>query len=322
MKALVTGATGFVGSHLVEVLRRAGHDVTALVRSPAKAAPLARLDVRMAQGDLGNRAALARAAAGQDVVFHVAGLTAARSEREFYQVNRDGAASVVAAASQGGVRRIVLFSSLAAAGPSAPGRPLVGTEAPRPVTQYGRSKLAGEEAIREGAVPWTILRPPMVYGPRDREVLKVFQTAKLGIALVFGDGTQELSAVHGADLADAAVACATAKRAVGQIYYPCHPQTFTSAGFVRAVGAALGRRVRVLPVPLSIGRVALTITGVAARAFGRATILTRDKANEFFQSAWTGDPTRCIGDTGWTPRIALEPGLQETCTWYRSAGWI
>jgi dihydroflavonol-4-reductase len=322
MKALVTGATGFVGSHLVEVLRRGGHDITALVRSPGKAAPLMRLNVRIAEGDLADEAALARAAAGQDAVFHVAGVTAARSEGEFFRVNRDGTAAVVSAATRCGVRRIVLFSSMAAAGPSERGRPLIGDEPARPVTQYGRSKLAGEAVVRNGVVSWTILRPPMVYGPRDREVLKVFQTAKLGIAPVFGDGTQELSAVHGADLADAALACATAETAAGKIYYPCHPQTFTSAGFVRAVGTALGRRVVVLPVPLSLGRVALTVTGAAARALGRATILTRDKANEFFQSAWTGDPSRCIRDTGWAPKIALETGLEDTCAWYRSAGWI
>lgn len=322
MNALVTGATGFVGSHLVEALRRAGHEVTALVRSPAKAAPLAGLGVRVAQGDLGDDAGLTRAVAGQDVVFHVAGLTAARNESEFYRVNRDGTAAVVAAAARSGVRRVVLFSSMAAAGPSSPGQPLTGDEPARPVTQYGRSKLAGEAAVRSGTVPWTILRPPMVYGPRDREVLKVFQTAKLGIAPVFGDGSQELSAVHGADLADAAVACATAERAIGRIYYPCHPQTFTSAGFVQAVGSALGRRVLVLRIPLSLGRVALTATGTAARVLGRATILTRDKANEFFQPAWTGDPARCISETGWTPRIAIESGLKDTCTWYRSAGWI
>jgi len=322
MKALVTGATGFVGSHLVEALQRAGHDVTALARSPAKAAPLEKLGIRVAQGDLGDDAGLARAAAGQDVVFHVAGLTAALSENEFYRVNRDGTAAVVAAAARGGVRRVVFFSSMAAAGPSAPGRALMGDEPARPVTQYGRSKLAGEAAVQDGSVPWTILRPPMVYGPRDREVLKVFQTAKLGIAPVFGDGSQELSAVHGADLAAAALACAPAERAIGRIYYPCHPQTFTSAGFVHAVGTALGRRVLVLRVPLPLGRLALTATGGVARVLGRATILTRDKANEFFQPAWTGDPTRCIGETGWAPRIAIEPGLKETCTWYRSAGWI
>lgn len=322
MKALVTGATGFVGSHLVEALRRRGDEITALVRSPAKAALLAELGVRQTPGDLRDRAALDRAMDGQDIVFHVAGLIAARSEAEFLEVNRDGTARVLDAAGRAKVRRFVLFSSMAAAGPSAPGRPLTGSEAARPVTAYGRSKLAGENVVQAGRVPWTILRPPIVYGPRDRELLKVFRAARTGIAAVFGDGTQELSAVHGADLAQAAVACATAEQALGRIYYPCHPRTFTSAAFVRAVGVALGRRVMIVRVPQPVGRLALSLLGGAARLAGRATVLNADKANEFFERAWTGDPTPCTSDTGWVPAIDLEIGLAETARWYRSTGWI
>lgn len=322
MNVLVTGATGFVGSHLVEALRRPGHEVTALVRSPAKAAELTQLGVRQAPGDVRDRAALDRAVVGQDVVFHVAGLVAARSEAEFFEVNRNGTANVVAAATRAGVPRLVLVSSMAAGGPSAPGRPNTGTERAHPVTAYGRSKLAGEEVVRTSPLRWTILRPPMIYGPRDREVLKVFRAARLGIAPVFGDGSQELSAIHAADLAACIVACAGAEPTVARTYYPCHPQTFTSAGFVRAVGAALGREVRLVPLPHWTARLALTVTGGAARLTGRATILTRDKANEFFQPAWTGDPAPCMRDTGWTPEVGLERGLAETCRWYRSAGWI
>jgi nucleoside-diphosphate-sugar epimerase len=162
----------------------------------------------------------------------------------------------------------------------------------------------------------------MVYGPRDRELLKVFRAARTGIAPVFGDGTQELSAVHGADLAQAAVACATPELALGRIYYPCHPRTFTSAAFVRAVGVALGRQVRIVRVPQPVGRLALWFVGGAARLAGRATVLTADKANEFFERAWTGDPAPCTRDTGWVPAIDLEPGLAETARWYRSTGWI
>ncbi len=322
MNALVTGATGFVGSHLVEALRRRGHEVTALVRSPAKGAELARLDVRQAAGDVLDPTALDRAASGRTIVFHVAGLVAAHSEAEFFEVNRDGTANVVAAAVRAGVERLVLVSSMAAGGPTVPGHPLTGAEPARPVTAYGRSKLAAEEIARASALRWTILRPPMIYGPRDREVLKLFRAARLGIAPVFGDGTQELSAIHAADLADCIVSCAGTEQAVGKIYYPCHPRTFTSAGFVRAVGAALEREVRVLPLPRWTAQVALAVTGAAAHLAGRATILTRDKVNEFFQPAWTGDPMPCMRDTGWTAEIDLEHGLAQTCGWYRSAGWI
>ncbi len=229
MKALVTGATGFVGSHLAEALRRRGDEVTALARSASKAAALEPLGVRVVPGDLHDRAALQRAVEGQDVVYHVAGVVAARGEADFLAANRDGTRHVVEAAERAGVGRLVLVSSMAAAGPTVRGHPLRGDEPPRPVTAYGRSKLAAEDVVTASRLPWTIVRPPMVYGPRDQEVLKVFRLARLGLAPVLGDGTQELSAVHGADLAEALVAAGTTGAAAGRIYYACHPEVFTSA---------------------------------------------------------------------------------------------
>ena len=322
MKAMVTGATGFVGSHLAEALRGRGDEVTALVRSPAKAVALEPLGVRIVAGDLDDPASLARAVEGQDVVYHVAGLIAARTEHDFLQCNRDGTASLVAAAARAGVERFVYVSSMAAGGPAARGRPLTGAEPPRPVTAYGRSKLAGEAAVRAGTLPWVIVRPPTVYGPRDREVLKVFRMARWGVAPVFGDGSQELSAVHGADLAGALVAAATAPAATGKVYYACHPEVVTSAEFVRAVGRAMGRAVRLVPVPPSLGRAMLGLTELSAGIAGHTTILTRDKANEFFQDAWTGDPGPLARDGGWRAVYDLASGLADTCRWYRSAGWL
>ena len=322
MKALVTGATGFVGSHLAEALRRRGDEVTALVRSPAKAAALEPLGVRVVAGDLDDAASLQRAVEGQDLVFHVAGLVAARDEGEFLRCNRDGTASLVSAATRANVSRLVYVSSMAAGGPAERGRPLTGTEPPRPVTAYGRSKLAGETAVRAGALPWVIVRPPTVYGPRDREVLKVFRMARWGVAPVFGDGSQELSAVHGADLAGALAAAGTATATAGRVYYACHPEVVTSAELVRAVGRAMGRRVRLVPVPHQVGRTLLGVTELSARAAGQSTILTRDKANEFFQAAWTGDPGPLTRDSGWRAAHDLASGLADTYRWYRSAGWL
>ena len=327
MKALVTGATGFVGGHLAETLRRRGAEVTALVRSPAKAAPLTALGVRTVQGDLHDQAALREATRGQDVIFHVAGLVAARDEADFLRGNRDGTASLLAAAEAGEtVPRFVLVSSMAAAGPAPRGRPLTGDEPPAPVTAYGRSKLAGEAVVRAASIPWVIVRPPMVYGPRDTEVLKVFRIARLGVAPVFGDGSQELSAIYGPDLAEALVAAATSERTVGRTYYACHPEVFTSAGFVRAVGAAwrgvAAAPVRVVPLPAALAQLALRVTGTAARLAGKATILTPDKAHEFFQPAWTGDPAPLEADAGWRAGHDLQSGLAATAQWYRDQHWL
>jgi dihydroflavonol-4-reductase len=322
MKVLVTGATGFVGSHLVEALQRSAAQVTVLARSAAKAAALNAGSARVVNGDLHDRQGIEQAVADQDVVYHVAGVVAARNEAEFLRANRDGTRNILEAVQRSGTARFVLVSSLAAGGPSAPGAPLTGSEPPRPVTAYGRSKLAAEQVVRSASIPWTIIRPPIVYGPRDREVLKVFRLARLGVAPVLGSGTQELSAVHAADLADALIAAGTGTSSVGRTYNACHAEIFTSGEFGRAVGAAMGRAVLSVPVPRRAGQAVLAITETIARLTGNVTILTSDKANEFFQPAWTGDPSPLTRDTGWKARFDLRAGLADTYAWYRRAGWL
>jgi dihydroflavonol-4-reductase len=322
MRALVTGATGFVGSHLVEALQNSSIAVTALARSTSKAAHLAQRGVRVVSGDLHDIAGLEDAVRDQDVVYHVAGVVAARDETEFLRFNRDGTRNVLTAAEHQGGPRFVLVSSLAAAGPAPRGAPLSGTEPPHPVTAYGRSKLAAEQIVRSSSLPWSIIRPPIVYGPRDREVLKVFRLARLGVAPVFGDGGQELSAVHAADLAQALLAVTKVPTTIGGTYHACHPQVFTSGDLGQAVGAAMGRSVMRLRVPQAVGRALLAVTETSARLTRRVTILTTDKANEFFQPAWTGDPSSLTRDSGWRAGYDLSSGLADTYRWYRRAGWL
>jgi len=323
VKALVTGGTGFVGRHLVEHLRAQGDDVTALVRSPQRAEPLAALGARLERGDLNDRPALARAAAGQDVIYHVAGAVAAPNETAYLAGNRDGTAHLVEAAAEAGTRRFVFVSSLAAAGPSRPGAPHRGDVDPHPVTAYGRSKLAGEQVVRASPLAWTIVRPPAVYGPRDRDnFLTVYKALTLGIAPVFGDGSTELSAVYAPDLAEALRAAGTTDATIGSIYYANHPEVVTSADLVRTIARSAGRRVRIIGLPETLARGILTATGGVARLLGRTTILNADKANEFYQAAWTGDPGDLTRDAGWRARHDVASGFAATWQWYRGAGWL
>lgn len=322
MRALVTGATGFVGSHLVETLQRTGWSVTALVRTPQKLEDAGIQGVRSLVGDLASTETLAAACRDQDVVFHVAGLVAARTPEEYLDVNRDGTARLVAAAESAGIGRLVLVSSLAAAGPSQPGTPRTEDLASAPVTAYGRSKLAAEEVVQRSSLPWTILRPPTIYGPRDRELLTAFKAARLGVAPVFGDGRQELSVIHATDLAEALLAAATAPGAVGLTAFATHPEILTSASLLHTIGRSLGRKPWIIPVPRPIGALLLRVTGAAAALAGRATILNPDKAHEFFQPAWTCSPDRLAEATGWRARIPMAEGIPATTEWYRSSGWL
>jgi nucleoside-diphosphate-sugar epimerase len=322
MKVLVTGGTGFVGGHLIDALLRAGDSVTALIRSPKKAAGLGERGVRIVAGDLEDPAALREAARDQDVVYHGAGLVAARDEAEFLTVNRDGTAKVLAAASEVSQARFVLISSLAAAGPSPRGGRRVDDESPAPVTAYGRSKLAGEQVVRAGTLAWSIVRPPGVYGPRDPEFLRVFKAVRLGVVPVFGDGSQQLSLVYAPDLAGALAALGRSSGTAGRIFYPCHPEVVSSGELARTIGRAMGRSVRLIGLPRWVAGAALALTSTAARLTGGTTLLTRDKANEFFAPAWTADPAPLSAATGWRAEHDLAAGAEATGAWYRAAGWL
>ncbi|MGH7561323.1 MAG: NAD-dependent epimerase/dehydratase family protein, partial [Gemmatimonadales bacterium] len=255
-------------------------------------------------------------------VFHVAGLIAARSEAEFRSINRDGTRAVLAAAAASGRPRFIHVSSLAAAGPSRRGERRADDAPPAPVTAYGRSKLAGEAEVRASSLPWTIVRPPAVYGPHDPEMLTVFKAVRLGVVPVFGDGRQELSLAYGPDLAEALAATAQAQATVGQTLSACHPEILTSEGLARGIAAAMERRVRVVRLPRWLAEGALFVTGTAARAAGTATVLTPDKAREFFAEAWTCDPDRLTRLTGWRAAHDLAAGARATASWYRTAGWL
>ena len=320
----VTGGTGFVGAHLVKALRARGDRVTCLVRRPPPdlAERPGWRDVRVERGDLDDADALRRGCAGAEVVFHVAGKVVARDALEFMATNRDGTANVLEAAQDHGVARFILVSSIAAAGPTVPGQPIDEARHPAPVTDYGRSKLAAEVLVRALDFPWTIVRPPVVYGEWDRGTLQIFRLAQRAVAPVFGDGSQELSVIHAEDLARALIATATTTAAAGRVYFAAHPTTTTGRDLLLACGRALGRAPRTVRVPPLVARGVLWTLGSLAHLAGRATFLSADKANEYLAPAWTCRADALTRDTGWRASIDLDTGLHRTAAWYRAQGWL
>jgi dihydroflavonol-4-reductase len=324
MNVMVTGATGFVGGHLVDRLLERGDTVTALVRSPGRASALAQRGVRLVVGDLAAAAAIGEAVRDQEVVYHVAGKLGAATEAALMAANRDGTLAVArACAAVSRPPRLVFVSSMAAGGPAQRGLPRVADGDDHPVTMYGRSKLAAEQALRSLPVPWTVLRPATVYGPRDRDgLLPLFKAVRWGVAPTFDDGSMEISLVHVVDLADAIVAAGSAADVVGDVFYVNHPEITTAAGLIRGIAREMKRRVVPLPIPAWAAGLALAVTGRWADLFHRSTILHPDKIHEFYQAAWTADPAPFMQATGWQPAWDMERGIADTGAWYRSAGWI
>jgi nucleoside-diphosphate-sugar epimerase len=306
----------------VEALRARGDAVAALVRSPARAKSLVALGCRPVEGTLEDEEALRRLADGADVVFHVAGLVAARSEEEFLRANRDGAARIARIAASAGVGRLVHVSSLAVTGPTRPGHPLDEASGPGPLTAYGRSKKAAEEAVSAASVPFTIVRPPPVYGPRDRAFLALFRAARWGVVPLLGDGGQELTLVHAADLAAALASAGTSTRTLGRTYHAGHGEPVTQRVLVEAVGRAVGRAVRAVTLPAPLVRATLGLAGFLSRAVGRAPLLDGDKASELLAPAWTCSSEALRRDAGWEAKIPLGRGLEETARSYRELGWL
>ncbi len=331
MKIFVTGGTGFIGSHLVDALLAGSNEVTCLVRNPAKAERLFSHDKqpRIVVGDLNDIEALARGCEHADAVFHVAGLTAARNRTELLAVNGNATRTLASVANDTApnLQRFVYVSSLAAVGPSTKGTSLREQAATRPVSDYGWSKLAGEEAVRASGLPWTIVRPPTVYGPRDTEILKLFKFAKLGICVFFGDGSQELSLVYVADLVDALIK-SLSPATQQQVFFACHPEIWTTRTFTTEIYRALEgekigrRRPLTLAVPGTLARGILWTTGTVAALLRRTTLLNADKANELLAEAWTCSSQAIVEATGWQPTTGLAAGLRQTADWYRNAKWL
>ncbi len=323
MKVALTGATGFVGGHLARALAARGDAVTAIVRSPAKADGLRALGCRLVEGELTDASARQSLLSGADVLYHVAGRIGAPSLDAFRAVNRDLAALVAKDAAAAGVSRVLLVSTLAVTGPAPRGRSLDERSGPGPVTDYGRSKQEGEEAVRATGVPLTIVRPPAVYGPGDRAFLTLFKLgAGRGIFPLLGDGRQELSLVFAEDLARALIAAATSPATLGGTYHAAHDEVIVQRDLGEMLGRALGRPLRFVRLPGPLVRGLLHAGTLAAGVTGRSFLPAPDKAHELLAPAWRASSEALRRDASWSAEVPVERGFALTASAYRSAGWI
>lgn len=324
-RVLITGATGFVGTHVVRELTGRGVRVRALVRPSSDTRTLVEADAELVRGSLTAPESLSRAAEDVDVVVHLAGVTSARSSAEYRQVNEIGTRDLVRAAAAAGSRprRFVYLSSLAAVGPSSEGEPVGPGHEPRPISEYGRSKLAGELACREvaGDLEVCILRAPAVYGPGDREMFRFFRMAKLGLLPIPAGPIRKLQFVHVGDLAGA-IARAALQPEVGGLFHIAEPTAYADREFARLVGEAVGRRVRLVPVPATMLKLAALANEAVQRILGRSSVFNRDKTAELLAPGWLCETGTAREALGFEAEIPLPRGLRDTADWYAQNRWL
>lgn len=300
----ITGATGFVGSAVLDAALADGHKVRALARRDQTA----RAGVEWVRGDLGDTAALAALVEGADAVIHVAGLTNTPDPATFEAANVTGTANVIAAMKQAGARRLVFVSSLSARMPG--------------LSAYGASKAKAEALVEATGLDWTTVRPPGVYGPRDVDYLEMFRTAKWGFVPLPPGGASSI--IHADDLARLLVALAAGNAAATkkQTYEPDDGREggWSHKELAQAIGRAVGKRSVFAP---HLPRAVLEATATADRLLrGDRAKLTADRVGYMAHPNWVSRFDRKPPPGLWQPKIGGEEGLKATAEWYRREGWL
>lgn len=322
MLALVTGGQGFIGAHLCRRLLADGHAVRVLARPGSALDRLQGLPVEVVRGDLATGDGLAGAVAGADWVFHLAGALKGFRMEDLMRVNRDGARRLAEACRTARPDRFLLVSSLAAGGPGgADGRARTEADPPAPVSWYGASKLAGELEILAAGLPSVILRPPVVFGPGDRDVLGYFRLAAKGLLPVPGGCRRRYSVIYAPDLADGLVRAAQVPCPAGTVLHLTGPD-LPWAVFGQRIAAALGVRARLLPLPEALVRFCGRAADLGARLRGRPGIFSSQKVAEMLAPGWVASPDRARELLGWTAPTGLDEALAATVAWYRDHGWL
>ncbi len=328
-RAALTGATGFLGGHIADALLGRGYVVRASVRATSDTRWIdgkgietiaAALTPPPDEADDARTESLDALVDGVETIIHCAGVVRAPNEIGYQRGNTLSTQRLLeAAARTGAVKSFVLISSLAASGPSTPGRPRVENDACAPITAYGRSKVAAEKlCARDWPFRTAILRPPALYGPRDTAFLPLFKAAAHGLSARIGR-LRELSLVDGRDVARAAILLASDDRAHGP-YFVDDGVTYTFADLVDALTRAFDRRILTLPLPVGLLRLAARLVGGAKAA--KLPLLAPDRLRDVDVDGWVCRGDRLRMELGFTDARLLDVGFAETLEFYRREHWL
>ncbi len=280
--------------------------------------------VEYVEGDVTSRKSMIEAVKDCFGVVHVGGVVKVRHKKDFYTVNRDGTENLVKAAQDEGVRRFVLCSSQAAGGPAHDDSRRKPDDTPEPVSEYGKSKLAGEDVLHKYAGDmWScIIRPPAVYGPYDVAFLSFVRGVKYGVKLNIGSKNNKFALIHGADLARALILGLSADCSAGKIWYATDGADHRVEQLGTAVEKAMNRKAVNLNIPVRIARFTAYINEILSGIMGNTALLNREKIIELTQPNWTCDDSDFRTVTGYKEQYNLMDGMKQTVDWYREHGWL
>lgn len=320
MKALVTGATGFIGSHLVDELIKEGFSITCLVRKDSDLKWIESYPVNYVTGNCINNDTLKNIFNDFDYVFHVAGITKAQKTDDFYCTNVTGTENLVTAVKKYNKRlkRLIYISSLAVVGPSREGIPLSVGASPSPISDYGKSKLEAEQFVltQKKELPITIIRPPTVYGPRDKDFVLVFKMIKKGIFPYFGKSYYSMIYVE--DLIKGIVKTIKTERTVGKTYYLTDDDIYSNDELADIIAKHLGCKYVKLRLPKHIIPVIESVTEVLRKN----SIVSPDKVKELRYTHWLCSCDEAKKDFGFKPQVCLNDGMKWTANWYKIHKWL
>jgi len=326
MKAFVTEATGFVGSHLLDGLIEKGIEPYCLKRSTSSTRWLEGKPVKYVDGDLFSNEELEKVIKDMDYVFHVAGLVKAKNKEEFVKGNHLATKNLIEITKKvnPGIKKFVHISSLAVCGPTPDENPLTEDYEPKPMTTYAVTKLAAEKEVMKykDEMNVTIVRPPAVYGPRDTEIFIYFQTFKRGLNSLIGFGEKFLSLVYVKELVDGIILAAESDKSNGQTYFICSDKSYNWDEIGATTSLILGKRSLKLRLPHFF----VFSVGYMAEYFGKMTnkavTLNVEKVRDITASRWVCSNEKAKKELGFDPQLSLEEGFRETVDWYKLEGWL
>ena len=314
----ITGATGFIGRHLAAALAARGVAVTAIVRPGSRHTPPPGSTVVHAPLET---AALRDAFLGKDAVVHLAGVVSAVDAKTFFDVNAEGTRAAAEAARDAGAR-LVHVSSLAAAGPAPASAPAKETDPPKPITPYGFSKLESERFVAgTRGLQSIILRPGVVYGPADRAVFPLFRAAQSGVLPLVGRRDAAYAFIHVDDVVRA-IASAIERTEVGGTVFVAHETPVTALDLIEAIQAAVGRKGRVVRIPMPLTHALALVGDVAGRLLSKPMTLNSWRYAEMAAEGFVCRVDRLRDDLGVVANISLREGMARTAAWYRKERWI